>query len=430
VTAGDDASFTVVATGTPPPDYQWRFFSTNLPGATRATLLLTNVATTQQGPYSVIVSNAAGSTNSFIATLIVNTPAVPAPGFNLVTYNVHGAMVADWSTNSAQVQAIGRQMRYLQPDIVTFQEIPLTNTWQMVNFVAAYLPGYALATNSGTDGFIRSVIASRFRITRSTKWLDGVSLTNFGYNGSFTRDLFEVEIAGTNFHFPQPLHVFTTHLRSGQGTDDSSHRAAEANAISNFFVNGFLTTNALRPYLLTGDLNEDIARPPSSNPQTLERLTSAATGLQLTTPLNPFSGSELTYSIQSGLTKRYDYILPCALLLANVSSNQVFRTDLLPSPPPLLLAGDDATASDHLPLQMAFSNPYDKPFRLRSVTRSNATVTLAWDSVRGQLYRVDSATNLPGWNPLAGGLVATGSSFTFSTNLNDATRFFRVYRVP
>lgn len=432
VTAGDTVTLTVAATGTPSPSYQWQFFTTNLPGETSVSLILTNVSTSQAGPYAVTITNSAGSTNSQTATLTVNPPPPPAvPGFSIVTYNVHGAEVADWSTNSPQVQAIGRQLRYLQPDIVTFQEIPHTNTWQMVNFVAAYLPGYSLATNSGTDGFIRSVIASRFPITRSTKWLDGVSLVNFGYNGTFTRDLFEVEIAGTNFHFPQPLHVFTTHLKSGQDADNSSRRAAEANAISNFFVTGFLTTNSLRPYLLTGDLNEDIARPPSSNPQTLERLTSAPTGLQPTTPVNPFTASELTFSIQAGsLTKRYDYILPCALLLSNLASNQVFRTDLLASPPPPLLASDDVTASDHLPVQMVFFNPYDKPFRLRSVTRSNSTVTLTWDSVRGQPYRVDSSTNLTMWSPLASGLMATGSSFTFNTDLNDAARFFRVYRVP
>src|ERR1019366_3313636 len=104
------------------------------------------------------------------------------------------------------------------------------------------------------------------------------------------------------------------------------------------------------PYTLSGDLNEDIIRPGtySVTPGPIQRLISPPTGLQLATPVNPFTGSELTISIQSlHLDVRFDYILPCSLLFSNIASSQVFRTDLLPSPPPPLLAGDDATASDH-----------------------------------------------------------------------------------
>ncbi len=106
-----------------------------------------------------------------------------ARGFSLslLHYNVAGNGTTDWSTNAAQVQAIGRQMLYWQPEVVTFNEIPRTNTWQMANFVTAHLPGYFLATNSGTDGFLRSAIASRHPIARSQSWLDGVSLVPFGY---------------------------------------------------------------------------------------------------------------------------------------------------------------------------------------------------------------------------------------------------------
>ena len=69
----------------------------------------------------------------------------------------------------------------------------------------------------------------------------------------------------------------------------------------------------------------------NSNPQSIQRLISAPTGLQLTTPLNALTGSERTWSIQDadGLTVRYDYILPCGLLFSNITGSQVFRTDLL-----------------------------------------------------------------------------------------------------
>ena len=360
-------------------------------------------------------------------------PPTSAAGFSLLTYNVKGNGATDWSTNAPQVRAIGRQLQYLQPDIITFNEIPNGLVYQMTNWVPAFLPGYSLATNSGTDGFIRSVIASRFPITRSRSWLTHANLTAFGYSGVFTRDLFEAQIAVPDF--PQPLHVFTTHLKAtAQGTaqTDTNRRGAEASAISNFLVTVYMTTNSLHPYVLTGDLNEDIDRPGTNynSSQPIQRLISNPTGLRLTTPVNPFSASELTLSIQGILDVRFDYLLPCSLLFSNVASSQVFRTDLLPGPPPPLLASDDATASDHLPVLMVFNNPYEKPFRLLSANRTNSSVALTWEAVPGQPYQVETSSNLTTWIVLASNLTATGGLFTFTTNLAGDAQFFRVNRKP
>lgn len=430
VTQGANVTFTVVAGGTAPLSYQWQLDATDLAGATSSALALTNVSFAAAGNYAVTITNAAGRIHSAPATLTVLDPPGPSGhGFSVLTYNTKGFGTTDWSTNAPQVQAIGRQLMYLQPDVVTFQEIPYTNRYQMVNWVVAFLPGYSLATNSATDGLLSSVILSRFPITRSKSWLHSANLDPYGYTtNDFTRDLFEAQIAVPGF--AQPLHVFTTHLKAGtSSSQDAVKRAAEASVISNYFVTGFLTTNSARPYLLTGDLNEDLAHPATGSQQPIQRLTNG-TGLWLTTPVNPLSGGEQTYSIQGTLNRRYDYILPNQLLLSNMLSSQVFRTDLLASPPPPLLASDDETASDHLPVLMTFGNPYDKPFRLLGLTRSNLTVTMTWQSVLGQPYRVESSSNLTHWTVLATNLVATNSTFTYRTNLPDALSYFRVYRVP
>jgi endonuclease/exonuclease/phosphatase family metal-dependent hydrolase len=248
-----------------------------------------------------------------------------------MTYNVKGNGVADWSTNSPQVQAIGREIAYLNPDIITFNEIPYTNTWQMANWVAAFMPGFFLATNSGTDGSIRSVIASRFPINRSQSWLARADLNPFGYTNSnpnsdnFTRDLFEAEVNVPNW--PQPLHVFTTHLKSTGGTtyaDAAAKRAAEAAAITNFFATNFFVLHPAHPFTLSGDMNDS-----DTNALALQRLISAPTTMRLTNPTNPVSGSINTYSIQGSLSERIDFIFPCALLRSNFDGAQVFRTDLL-----------------------------------------------------------------------------------------------------
>ena len=367
------------------------------------------------------VSFGAGDTNA-------PPPAYTNHAFSVLTYNTHGNDVADWSTNSAQVRAIGRQLIYLNPDIVAFNEIPYTNTYQMANWVRVYLPGYFLATNSATDGYIRNAIASRFPITRSKSWLHSSNLAPFGYVGrGFTRDLFEAEIAVPGF--PQPLHVFSVHLKSGQDSDSSLKRAAEAGAISNYFVTAYLSTNFLQPYLVCGDMNEDILSPPSSDPQSIQRLVSEPTGLKLTTPLNAYTRSERTFSIQyTSLTKRYDYIMPCSLLAANVESSEVFRTDTLASRPSWLQTYDDKTASDHLPVLMVFNNPYEKPFHLLPLARTNGFVSLGWESVPGQPYTVQTSSNLTTWTATGPSVVATNTMSTFNLTQSASANFFRVQR--
>jgi endonuclease/exonuclease/phosphatase family metal-dependent hydrolase len=324
-------------------------------------------------------------------------------------------------------------MQYLDPDIITFNEIPVTNncTAQMTDFVAAWRPGYYLVTNSADDGYIHSVILSRFPIVSSTSRLHGSDLTPFGYTGSgFTRDLFEAQISVPGLS--QPLHVFAVHLKSGQDADSAAKRSAEAGAVSNFFATVYLPANGGQPCVLSGDMNEDIVRQPASNPQSIQRLVGAPTGLHLATAVNPFTGSELTWSIQDtgGLTRRYDYILPCAMLSSNIVSSQVFRTDLLMPLSPNLYGNDDTTASDHLPVLMVFGNPFNVPFRLLAIGVTDQIVSLQWESAGNRQYNVETSSNLTAWTPLATNLTATGDNFTFSTNAPDDMKFFRVYLAP
>lgn len=67
------ASFSVAAAGTPPMRYQWRHNGNDISGATNAILTLDNVQPSDQGNYSVVVANAAGSATSQAAALTVNT---------------------------------------------------------------------------------------------------------------------------------------------------------------------------------------------------------------------------------------------------------------------------------------------------------------------------------------------------------------------
>jgi Bacterial Ig domain/Immunoglobulin domain len=74
VNAGANVTFTVGATGTAPPSYQWQKNGVNITGATSSALTLTSVTSSSAGSYRAIVSNSAGSATSASATLTVITP--------------------------------------------------------------------------------------------------------------------------------------------------------------------------------------------------------------------------------------------------------------------------------------------------------------------------------------------------------------------
>lgn len=79
VYAGQDARFSVTATGDPPFTYTWRKGDSVISGARNSVLVLTNVQPADAGSYSVVVSNPGGKITSSAAVLSVLPP--PRPWF-------------------------------------------------------------------------------------------------------------------------------------------------------------------------------------------------------------------------------------------------------------------------------------------------------------------------------------------------------------
>jgi hypothetical protein len=73
--AGQPASFSVTATGSP-PRFQWLRNDVPLSGATQATLSLPAVTLADAGFYTVRLTNRAGTATSAAAALVVNAPPV------------------------------------------------------------------------------------------------------------------------------------------------------------------------------------------------------------------------------------------------------------------------------------------------------------------------------------------------------------------
>src|SRR5881396_2233889 len=82
VTAGQTATFAVVAAGTAPLGYQWQKNGANITGATSASYTTPATTTADSGStFRVVVSNSAGTVTSSAATLTVNPAPAPAVQF-------------------------------------------------------------------------------------------------------------------------------------------------------------------------------------------------------------------------------------------------------------------------------------------------------------------------------------------------------------
>ncbi len=346
--------------------------------------------------------------------------------FRVLTWNVGGNGLTNWAVDMPQVQAVGRVLRHLRPDVVALQELPNENRGyaNLQAFADAYLPGYTNFYSPGTDGILRSGFLSRHPVRRFQSHLDGVPLIDFGSSGRFTRDLFEAEVAVPEFD--TPVHVFTTHLKASGDTTSIGIRAAEASAISNHFVRSFPALHPGRPFLLVGDLNEDVSSPRDVQRNPLSRLANAATTLALIEATNPVTLRPETWSSRFSLNTRFDYVLASAALATNVSGATVFRSDRVNPLPEGMGRGDCATASDHLPVMVSFGATPPIRFRITGFSETGGQVTLDWEADPGVGYRVERSDDLSRWVQAT----ATRATNRMTFPVGSLTEFYRILRVP
>jgi sugar lactone lactonase YvrE len=103
VTVGSSVSFTVTASGTPAPTYQWQKGGADIAGATNATYSIPSAAVGDAGSYAVVATNSAGSATSSAASLTVTT-ASSAP---VITTQPVSQTVTPGSTATFTVAASG-----------------------------------------------------------------------------------------------------------------------------------------------------------------------------------------------------------------------------------------------------------------------------------------------------------------------------------
>jgi hypothetical protein len=109
---GNDAAFSVAASGTFPLTHQWRKFGVNLSdnasvaGATSPQLTLHSVVLADGGSYDVVITNRGGSVTSSVATVTVNQPVL-LPADAVVLVNSTSPRYSDFQ-------------RYIQPYLENF----------------------------------------------------------------------------------------------------------------------------------------------------------------------------------------------------------------------------------------------------------------------------------------------------------------------
>jgi uncharacterized repeat protein (TIGR01451 family) len=137
VVTGSTAGFSVSARGAADLGYQWQFNGTNIAGAIASTYGVTNAQFSDEGSYSVVVSNYAGSVTSAPATLTVYAWS----GSGVVISQIYGAggnasatylndYVELYNRGSAAADLSSWSVQYASYNGSSWQATPLTGTIQ------------------------------------------------------------------------------------------------------------------------------------------------------------------------------------------------------------------------------------------------------------------------------------------------------------
>jgi alpha-tubulin suppressor-like RCC1 family protein len=191
VTAGQGATFAVAASGSAPLAYQWQRNGVAIPGGTGPILTIQAAATGDDGQYSVVVSNTAGSATSQLAGLVV-TPLPGAPNITAQPFNVsliegqaatfylavagNPAPQCLWTRNSAAIVGATSCTGYTTPSTTTADNGAVYN-------VVVYSPG-GVAIGQGAVLTVQALLAPT--ITRQPQNLTVTEGQNAGFSAAAT----------------------------------------------------------------------------------------------------------------------------------------------------------------------------------------------------------------------------------------------------
>jgi hypothetical protein len=151
VTAGSNATFTIVVTGNPTPTIQWQKGSTNIAGGTGLSLTVNNVQTSDAATYTAIVTNSAGSVSSSGAVLTVTASTAPA-----ITTQPQSHTIATGSSVVLSVGATGGGLTYQWTKGTTPISGATGSQYLISNAQASDSGGYVVTVSNGSGSVISS----------------------------------------------------------------------------------------------------------------------------------------------------------------------------------------------------------------------------------------------------------------------------------
>ena len=235
VSAGQTASFSVMATGTAPLSYQWFTDGTAISGATASTYTTPATTSSNNGAfYTVTVSNTAGSAMSSAATLTVNSPptivaqpmsqtvTAPATATFSVVATGPGTLTYQWFLNGAAISG-ATSSTFTTPATTTTSPaasytVRVSNSAGMVTSMAATLTVDSPPQVNGLSCSPASPMAGA-TITLVPNFSGGTGV--IGSAGAGSSDVTASAVSGMSYT-SGPVRSVTTFILTVTGTGGSS----------------------------------------------------------------------------------------------------------------------------------------------------------------------------------------------------------------
>jgi HYDIN/CFA65/VesB family protein/centrosomal CEP192-like protein/Ig-like domain-containing protein len=198
VTAGQTATFTVVASGTTPLSYQWQKNGASISGATASSYTTPATTTADSGStFRVVVTNTAGTATSNAATLTVNPAPAPAIQVSSTSINFGNDVVGTSTSQSLIVTNTGTATLSISqisasPSAFSVSgfSLPLSvNAGQQTTITVAFVPT-AVGSVSGSISIVSNAPTSPTSVSLSGSGIAaivtlGINPTSLSY-GSVT----------------------------------------------------------------------------------------------------------------------------------------------------------------------------------------------------------------------------------------------------
>jgi hypothetical protein len=156
VTAGQTATFTAAATGSPTPTVQWQVSTdggvtfSNVSGATSTTLSFTTALSQSGNRYRAVFTNSAGTATTTAATLTVNAGPPPPPSGTVTLQNTNSNLCIDTGGSTSFTALIQSACSTSNTQKFTLTAAPVSGWYYLVS--AASNLCWDVAQGSGSAG--------------------------------------------------------------------------------------------------------------------------------------------------------------------------------------------------------------------------------------------------------------------------------------